>query len=53
MNKEAFKEELMIRRRQQYLSSLTTLGRSVLKAKLMLWYMIEEERRCGELQNAK
>jgi hypothetical protein len=53
MNREKFKEELMIRRRRKYLSTLTPLGRAVLRGKILMAKMLEEERGCKELQQAK
>jgi hypothetical protein len=53
MDRETFKNELMIRRRQQYLATLTPLGKAVLKAKILVADLANDERRCEGLQNVK
>ena len=53
ITREAFQNELMIRRRQQYLSTLTPLGKAVLKAKILVTRLAFEEGRCKGLQKTK
>ena len=53
MDRETFKNELMIRRRQQYLARLTPFGKAVLKAKILVEDLANDERRCEGLQNVK
>lgn len=53
MDRETFKNELLIRRRQQYLATLTPLGKAVLKAKSLVTQLAYEEGRCKGLQNTK
>lgn len=53
MDRETFMNELLNKRRQQYLATLTPLGKAVLKAKILVANIAIEERGCEELQTTK
>lgn len=53
MDRETFKNELLTRRRQKYLGTLTPLGKAVLRAKILVTRLAQEEGGFEELQTAK